>query len=680
MIYLVTNQTSLFDQFTNIKLISVKESLYLLNKETIIGVDTETTGLDCHTENIFLLQLGTDKYQIVIDTFTVNIKHYKPLLENKNILKIGANLKFDYKFFLKNDIVLTNIYDVLIAEFVLYNGITSQRLTQIYINYDTYCRENGFPLSQTQFESLLNKAKHGFYSLMSLAFQYCNVSLDKEMRSIMTTTLTQRLIEYSANDVKYLLEIREKQLEIAQETNCERTINLENNFLPSLAYTEYCGIKLDEQKWLEVYNKNIIRLDKLKEELNQWIVDNNITKFISNQLDLFESDSTVTINWNSSNNVYYIFHDILGFELKDKHGKKTTDAKILIKYEKKNSLVPKYLEYSGVKKETSTYGKDFLKHINPITKRVHPDFTQIVNTGRLSSNKPNLQNIPATEEFRECFVASENTVLIDADYSGQESVILTNYSMEKNLIEFYEKDLGDLHSYVAKLTFPEELKDIALQDVKAKRKDLRQQAKSVEFAVGYGGTGFTISNNIGISIEEGNRIYDAYFKAFPDLKSYFKKVGDSAKRNGFIIMSGITGRRYYIPEYNDFLACKQIVMQEGFWQSEELKAIYKDEMKRYFTISSDIQRLAQNYPIQSSGAETIKVAAYFFYKWILENNLMYKVMIVNLVHDEILIECDKELEDIVMAKVKECMEKSGDFYCRRIKLTADPESANYWIH
>ena len=103
-------------------------------------------------------------------------------------------------------------------------------------------------------------------------------------------------------------------------------------------------------------------------------------------------------------------------------------------------------------------------------------------------------------------------------------------------------------------------------------------------------------------------------------------------------------------------------------------------MKRYFSISSDIQRLAQNYPIQSSGAETIKVAAYFFYKWILENNLMYKVMIVNLVHDEILIECDKELKDIVMAKVKECMEKSGDFYCRRIKLTAEPEAANYWIH
>lgn len=681
MIYLVTNQTSLLDIFTDVQIISIEESLNLLNKESIIGIDTETTGLDCHSENIFLLQLGTFQYQIIIDTTTVDIANYKSILENKNILKIGANLKFDYKFLLKYNILLTNIYDVLIAEYVLYNGITSKRLSNIYVEYANYCRSIGSPISDEQYKSLLQKAKYGYYSLMSLVFQYCKVILDKEMRTIMTTTLTQRLIEYSANDIKYLLEIREKQLEIAVKTDCVRTINLENNFLPSLAYTEYCGIKLDETKWLDLYQSKKEKLKALINELNQWIIDNNITKYIDRQLDLFaDTKVSVTINWQSNIDVYYIFHDILGFELLDKHGKKTTDAKIIVKFEKQHPLVSTYLKYASLNKETSTYGKEFLRYINPTTKRVHPDFTQMVNTGRLSSSKPNLQNIPATDEFRKCFVASDNTILIDADYSGQESVILTNYSMDKNLIEFFDLELGDLHSYVAKLTFPEELKDIELQDVKAMRKDLRQQAKSVEFAVAYGGTGFTIANNNNISVEEGNKIYEAYFKAFPGLKSYFKKVGDDAKNNGYIIMSGISGRRYYIPNYEEYISYKQIVSQEGFWQNTQLKEKYKEEMKRYFSINSDIQRLAQNYPIQSSGAETIKVAAYYFYKWIIENNLLYKVKIINMVHDEILIECDKELEQLVLVKIKEFMEKSGDLYCRRIKLTAEPESAKYWIH
>ena len=145
-------------------------------------------------------------------------------------------------------------------------------------------------------------------------------------------------------------------------------------------------------------------------------------------------------------------------------------------------------------------------------------------------------------------------------------------------------------------------------------------------------------------------------------------------------MSGITGRRYYIPNMNEYLRFKEIVTQEGFWQDKNNKEIYREEIKRYFTIGGNIQRLAQNYPIQSSGAETVKVAAYYFYKWIVQSNLMYKVKIVNMVHDEILIECDKELEELVMIKIKEFMEKSGDIYCRRIKLSAEPESANYWIH
>lgn len=676
MIYLVTKQIDLFDNDIY-KIISVEESLNMLNSLSVIGFDTETTGLDAHSNKIIILQLGNSDFQIDIDINTIDINLYKHILEDENIIKVGANLKFDYQFCLSNNIVCKNLYDVLLSEYVINNGLTSQDLYKIYNSYISDYKITDKKL----ISSYQNKAKFGYYSLFSLVYKYFKVVLDKEIRNNINEGLTDRVIKYSALDVEYLLPIRDIQLNKAKETNCIKAINLENKFLPVLAYTEYCGIKLNIEKWLEQYNRKVIELNNVVKTLNQFIIDNNIKKFINKQLDLFDENANyVTINWDSDKDVFYIFSTYLGFELKNKDGKNSTEADVIKKYINKHPLVEIYLKYSSLAKDTSTYGKTFLDNINKTTGRIHPNFNQLVNTSRLSCKNPNLQNIPATAEYRECFIPEKNNILIDSDYSGQESIILVNFSLDPSLLEFYDKNIGDLHSYVAKLTFIEELKDIEIRDVKSKRKDLRNKAKGVEFAVGYGGTGFTISNNIGVSKEEGDRIYNAYFKAFPGLKNYFKEVGDFCEQNGYVLISKITGRKYYFPFYSKYLELKKLINNQEFWNDSNNKIKYKEEIKLYFQYKGSIQRIAQNYPIQGSSAEVTKIAAIYLYDWILNNDYLFKVLIPNQVHDELLLECPTELNEIVQKITKECMERSGKIYCKRVPLLAEPESANYWIH
>lgn len=674
MKYLVTNSD--LKRNDNYKIISVEESLEKLNGINVIGFDTETTGLEYHKDKIILLQFGTKDFQIIIDTLTVDLLHYKTILEDKSIIKIGANLKFDYQFCLKNNIVCQNLYDVLLAEYVLNNGISVNDLREVY---DKYIKNEGIT-DKKELQNINNKVRFGYYSLFSLVYKYFTIALNKSVRDHITEGLTEAVLDYSALDVKYLNEIREIQLAKARQEGCTKAISLENNFIPVLAYTEYCGIKLDKHKWLDQYNTKIKEQEETLNILNNWIIENKVNKFISMQIDMFEPEkSKVTMNWNSDKNVHYIFNNVLGFELLDKNGKNTTEAKVIQKYIDKHELVSIYLKYASLKKDTSTYGINFLKNINSVTNRIHPNFKQLVDTGRLSCNAPNLQNIPATHEYRTCFIAENGNRLIDSDYTGQESIILVNYSMDKSLLEFYDKDLGDLHSYVAKLTFPDELEGIEICDIKAKRKDLRQQAKSVEFAIGYGGNAFTIMNNIGISKENAERIYDNYFKAFPDLKVYFKKNGDFSKQNGYVLISEITGRKYYFPFFKEYKDLRDLIKSPDFWTPEN-KEIYYYEIKQFWKYDGIIQRTSQNFNIQGSSAETIKIAAYFLYNWILENNYLHIIKVVNLVHDEILIECPTNLVEITKEKVKECMERSGNIYCKRVPLLAEPEDADYWIH
>jgi DNA polymerase I-like protein with 3'-5' exonuclease and polymerase domains len=619
-IFLVSKQYELFPG--EVSCISVEKSLEMLNPLDELAVDTETTGLDCHIDELLLLQLGNENIQIVVDCTTINILHYKELLENKPL--ILQNAKFDLKFLFKVDIIpRKHIWDTMLAEQVLYMGLKPS-----------------------------SNLKH-------LVKKYCQYDMSKEIRSnIPKLGITYDVIVYAAKDIVFLHKIKEYQIIDAKNKKVLKAIGLENQFVPVLAYVEYCGLYLDREKWTNKYEQAKKHLSEKIKELDNYVINNQFIKYIDKQLDLFSTDLRTIINWSSTKQVLPLFKDIgiNVFSNENKSGESISE-KIIIKQKDLFPIIPIYLEFQTLKKDFTTYGENFLENINKETNRIHSDFKQLMITSRLSSSNPNLQNLPRDKRTRSCFTNSnENTTLVVADYDGQEDKVFVNRSKEKKMIEFYQGEFSDGHSFTAKMCFPEELKDIELKNIKKERPDLRYLAKTAKFAIHYSGTGFTIANNLNLSEEEGNRIYDAYMKAFPDIAKYLKSQQNKAKKLGYILTSTVTGRKVW---------CKDFQILKN---NNEYKKIY------------EFAKLACNYPIQNESAEITKIAGIKFFKWILENNLFKTVKISNLVHDEIMVECPKHMAEEISVKLKESMEVAGNYFCKIIPLTATPEITNYWTH
>jgi len=655
MIYLVTNQKKLYKE-NCYTIISVKESIHLLKSLDIIGVDTETTGLSPLTDTILTLQLGCKEFQVIVDCTTIDINNYKEILEDNLRLKILCNAKFDIRFLLKRGIIINNVWDVFLADLVLYNY-----------------------------------SDHPWQSLYNLVKKYCNYELDKTNRQyIHKEGLTNRVLIYCAEDVEYLEDVYLYQLEEALKDRCTIAIDIENKYVIALSYMENCGIYLDADKWTKVYKKNLKKAKVSLDKLNEWII-NNLPQYINPQMDLFEPEKrSININWASSKQVIPIFEtlglDILVADKETGLMKKSIEAPVIKKYEKDYPFVKLYLEYKATEKAITTYGIDFLNHINKITGRVHSEYIQLQDTSRMSSKNPNLQNLPTTEDdeeqiFRACFTAqSKNNILVNADYSGQEQIILANTCLEPNLLEFYNSGRTDMHSFVAKLCFPGELNDLEEKEVKKSRPDLRYLAKTAGFSINYGGNGDTIAKNANVSKAVGDSAYKAYFKAFPELKKYFDRVGSEAIKRGYILISGKTGRRYYFSFMDEYNEANFAIHEEGFWDDYKDSPVKKEIVKKFYTYKGEMQRKAQNYPVQGCSAEVTKIAQVHLFKWIVENNYFNEVLLVNAVHDEILLECPKELSKMVAENLKRCMENAGNYYCKTIELKAVPVITPIWAH
>lgn len=636
-----------------IKQSSIKDCLDYLKTKKVLGLDIETTckfnkykqeGLDPYTSKIVMLQIGDLERQYIIDVRVVSLIFLKEILENPDIVKVGHNLKFEYLHILHNlGIRLKSLYDTQIVEQVLYSGIASD-----YISIPD------------------KKEKVRRFSLESLIYIYFKHKVEKDTRlqflKIKDTPFSLTQIYYGADDIIFPLLIKKIQEEKLVKQNLNNTIKLEMQFLEVLSNIEYNGLKLDKNKWKQVYDEKLIVFKDYENKLNKYIEDNyQKTKFVNKQLDLFSTGLTCNIKWTSSKQVieFLRYLDACPQEV-SKTTKKleyTVNAKILKstllgmnkdKSKEIKDFINLYLQYKELEQATTTFGIEFFKYINPISGRLHTSFKQILNTGRISSTKPNLQNIPSDKRYRECFIPEEGNVYIDCDYGGQETVILANVSGEEN-ISYLINTNGDMHSFVTRRVFPE-LMDLSDDEIKNNHKDKRQISKAAGFAVNYGGNGFTIAKNLGISTEEGDKVYDAYFEAFPTLKEYFTRVQNLALRKGYILIDNITNRkRYFNPPKNN----------------KEKHSIMKN---------------ALNSPIQGTGGSMTKLACIYFYRWIEENNLFNKVKLVNVVHDELLVECTEDMKYIVSDKVEECMIQAADVWCKDVKMKADAQISNKWEH
>ena len=655
MIYLVTKQPL---SLPDITLCTVQESLDYLNNLEWVAIDTETSGFDAYLCKLYTLQLGDNDNQYVVDLTTIDINEYKPLLETKGV--IGHNLKFDLKFLYHQRIIPTKVYDTFLGEKTSRLGIESHRC-----------------------------------SLAACVKLHCGVVLDKEERKHITGNLTEGFVKYSAYDVKYLHDIKDAQEAILFAAGAKVSIDLDNKFVLVLAYIEYCGMKLDVDKWTTKISKVQEQADEATKNLNEFIFTNKMEQFIDHQLELFSTENKVKINWNSPAQVVQFFETVgVNTTVVEKGVKKhTIDANHLVKFLDKYPIIKTYLSFKEAQKDIGTYGYNWIEQINPVSGRIHTQFKQLMNTGRLSSGGKsgttknfNFQNIPSDEETRSCFVAEEGNLLISCDYSAQESVVLVNQCLDPSLLEFYDKGLSDMHSFIASKMF-KELNGLSLDEIKSKYKNKRQQSKVIGFALAYGGSAKAISEQLQLTEQEGIDIYNKYFEAFPDLDRYYTESKKFGIENGYILLSPITGKKCYVDYFDEFKIIERELKEKSFWEKyKQLKGkdtptarAMKDKVSKYFSKKGDIERMSLNYKVQGESAEISKLAGIYFWRdYIIPNNLFNVVKVVNIIHDEYLIECPENIIEEASSAIQVAMEKSASKFCKRVRLGAEPAYAKYW--
>lgn len=664
MIYLVTKQQSLWTS-DRYKVISAEEALELLAPLSVVELDTETMGLDPYTKELLTVQLGCAEFQVVIDCTSVDIHLFKEYMENPQRMFLGWNIKFDLKFLYHQRIVPLRVYDGYLAEKLLWLG---------------------YPAGMHEM------------SLKAASINYLGVDMDKSVRGkIIQTGLTEDVIVYAAGDVSYLGKIRDKQLIELEKKGLLKAIDFENEFVKCLVYIEYCGAKLDVDKWKIKMATDLNNLEKYEAELNEWVEESEYSSkycSVNIQGDLFNGFDTKPrchINWTSSQQAIPLFEE-LGLNLKvldkkTKHYKKSVDIKVVEPQASKSPLIPIYIKYKKAAIIVNTFGQKFLNLINPVTGRIHANFNQLgTDTGRLSSTEPNLQNLPHDAQTRACFVSDKGNRWISADYSGQESYLMASMANDEAMLDELINGSGDLHSLTAKMVFQQIPRDMPLKDIKKNFKDLRQEAKGYEFCFNYGGQDSTLIRNYGLDAKRAKEIYENYMSGFAGLKRYqdFRRV--DVMRKGYILLSKITGHKAYIYDYDELKRQMEKQDDPDFWayyremKQENPECDTVQGVRRLARRKAESEKQSINYPIQAAGALCFKLASIKLFNWLLKNGLLFKVKYCIPVHDEINLEAPDEISEEVADILVKCMVSAGKPFCTRAHLGADVEIGDHWIH
>ena len=637
--------------------ITLKEAQALIDAASILEFDIESEGFDWVNDAIITYQIGVDDTEIVVDAESYPISTFKSQLEEKTL--IGHFLQFDLKFLYQNGIFPKKVIDTNIAEKLL---------------------TNGFDLIRSR--------------LSDVVYKYLNITVDKTYQKAFR--FDEGGIKYAGLDVAYLRKVYEQQEQALKKVNMEKCAALEFSFVLALAYTEWCGFYLSWEDWTEVYKHDQKELERTKEELNEWV--KGLPQFETPQLSLFD-DCRIKVNWSSPKQVIEVMQHFGVDTYDSREEKHSVGVKTMEKQKNAHPIVRNFLEYSKWAKRVSTFGENWREYIHNKTGRVHTSFSQIKHTGRMSSgskrqNAPNIQNLPRDDRYRFCFQSEPGNTLVVADYSSQESVVLADRSKEKNLLDFYQKGDGDLHSYVAGLIYNVPYDDIVAAkkaenptDEQQKYVNYRQNAKAANFAIAYGGNGQTIADNLSLPVEEGERVLNSYMDSFPQLKEYFDECERKILENGYIIIDDFTGRRFYYSRHSEWQAIDKKMDQEYWKTYRELKhednglsQQYKSEVAFYFKTKSDMRKVSLNYPIQGTSGSMTKLAVVLFFQWICKNNLIGKVKVCNIVHDEVVVECPQDMAEVVSKQLQKAMEFAGKKMLDLLTIKASPVITKHWTH
>jgi DNA polymerase I-like protein with 3'-5' exonuclease and polymerase domains len=564
----------------------------LLNAEPLLGVDTETDGLDPYTSRLLLLQVATPQKAYIVDCQRVDPLPLKPILESTRSLKILQNAKFDYKI-LKHiaGIELCNIFDTMLAERLL----TAGRAREV--------------------------------SLRQLALKYAGVTMDKTIRKSFVGVkgdgyLSEEQLVYAARDALVMFEIQRTQQAELKKLRMTKVAELEFQCVAAVGDMELAGVKIDTDRWRAILTRVAVERDRAAEELNEMLAA------VAKQATMF---GVPTINLNSGPQLIEVFAR-LGVELAD-----TSEATLIKAGD--HPAIKKLLEYRSHEKTLSAFGEHLLALINPQTGRLHPDFNQYgADTGRFSCTNPNVQQIPATSDFRSCFVAAEGYKLCTCDYSQAELRILAELSGDPAFVEAFRGG-GDLHAITASQMF-----QVPLDQV---QKQQRSAAKSINFGLAYGRGPGSLALQLGVSSDEAKALIEKYFQAYTGIQQWLDKAAREAVRKGYSETTLGRRRFYDVPDRND--------------------PDYRQKI-------GSIERQGKNTPIQGGNADMTKIALVY-----LRSALRgYNARVVNTVHDEIVVEVIAEQAEEVKKIVEHEMIRAGEQILQTVPVVADAAIGDYW--
>jgi DNA polymerase-1 len=578
----------------------LKKAYNFLSKEASLGADTETTGLDPLIDKILLIQLGTEKTQYVFDVARLKLNDLKlifKIFESSNITKIFQNGKFDYKMLKSNFGVITqNLADTMIAEQLLTKGIK----------------------------------KRGF-GLQELSEKYKTGKLNKKIREGFLNkkfgdSFTKEEIIYAAKDVEVLPLIYHEQLKIAEEKNMRKLLDLENHTVKVIAEIELNGIYLDQNLWLNLEEEALKNKEKSEKKLQKFFEPYS-------DLNLF---GKLDINYDSWQQIKPLLEKVL------KHDIDNTNEKYLEQFD--HEVIDALFEYREATKKITTYGNIFLKHIHPVSKRIHAKYLQLgTDSGRMSCTDPNMQNIPHEQKYRTPFCAeSKDYQIISADYANQELRVLTQLSKEPAWLKAI-KEGKDLHTMVASMMF-------GLPEEKCgKGTEYRTKAKTIGFGTIYGLSAYGLAKQLKIEKSEAQKLLNTFFTDFPKIKEFLKERETITKKLKCAI-SPLDGR------------------------IRDLGNIDWDDWRK----KGHALNIGKNHPIQGASASITKLALIKIQHYIEQNKKDAKIIAV--IHDEILIECHKDIADEMSKIVSEKMIKAFNYFCPDVIMEVTPDIGNHWIH
>ncbi|MBM3164281.1 MAG: DNA polymerase I [Bacteroidetes bacterium] len=581
-----------------------KELFEFLSEYATLCFDTETTGTDSLHDSLVGVSFSVNPKEGFYVPVPLNqeqaqshLSVFAPLFENSSIEKVGHNTKFDLQILHRYGIQVRGaLFDTMVAQYLI-NPEAKQGMdfmAQFYLGYQ--------PIS---IETLIGKKGKGQGNMSDLS--------------------PVEIYQYACEDADITLQLRNVlRPEIEKPHLKELFYTMEMPLVQVLSNMEEEGINID-----------VAALKSYSVELQETLIQLH---------DEILADVGVPFNIDSPKQLGEILFDHLKISSKAKKtktGQYATSEEVLQKHEHDHPIIPKLLEYRQLRKLKSTYVDPLPELCSPKDGRIHTSFMQTVTaTGRLSSNNPNLQNIPIRtakgREIRKAFVPrNKEYSIMSVDYSQIELRIIAALSEDASMINAFKEGL-DIHNATAATVFKVPIGEVS--------REQRSAAKAVNFGIIYGQSAFGLAQNLGISRTEAKDIIDAYFEQFGTIKSYMDHVIAFAREHGYV--ETIMKRRRYLPDINSANA-----MVRGY-----------------------AERNAINAPIQGSAADIIKMAMISVDKAMKARSLKSKMILQ--VHDELLFDVHLSEQDTMKALVKEAMESAVNL---AVPMVVEMEIANNWL-